>query len=53
MFLQPEDLADPLRLIDLADRWRDLHVAYGGQTRLPFPLHELRLLEGAIVGAPE
>lgn len=53
VFLQPEDLAEPLRLIDLADRWRHLHVAYGGETRLPFPLHELRLLEGAIVGAPE
>lgn len=53
VFLQPEDLGEPLRLVDLADRWRHLHAAYGGETRLPFPLHELRLLEGAIVGMPE
>jgi hypothetical protein len=53
VFLQPEDLDDPLMLVDLADRWRHLHIAYGGETRLPFPLHELRLLENAIVGSPE
>jgi hypothetical protein len=46
-------MGDPLRLVDLADRWRHLHIAYGGETRLPFPLHELGLLEGAIVGEPE
>jgi hypothetical protein len=53
VFVQPEDLVDPLRVVDLADRWRHLHIAYGGETKLPFPLHELRLLEGAIVGEPE
>jgi hypothetical protein len=46
-------LRDPLRLVDLADRWRHLHIAYGGETRLPFPLHELGSLEAAIVGMPE
>lgn len=53
VFLQPEDLGEPLRMIDLADRWRDLHTAYPGETRLPFPLHELRLIERAIVGDME
>ena len=47
------ELGDALRLVDLADRWRHLHIAYGGESRLPFPLHELGLLEGAIVGEPE
>ena len=50
VFLQPEDLDAPLRWVDLADRWRELHVAYGGATRLPYPLHELRRIERAIVG---
>lgn len=51
VFTQPGD--NPLELVDLADRWRDLHAAYGGATRLPYPLHELTLLEHAIVGDPE
>ncbi len=50
VFIQPEDRTDPLRLVDLADRWRGLHAAYGGDTRLPFPLHELKLIEHAIIG---
>ena len=50
VFLQPEDLDAPLKWVDLADRWRELHVAYGGETSLPYPLHELRRIEGAIVG---
>lgn len=47
VFTQPDD--NPLELVDLADRWRSLHAAYGGATRLPYPLHELTLLEHAIV----
>lgn len=50
VFIQPEDGGSPLRLVDLADRWRGPHAAYGGDTRLPFPLHELKLIEHAIVG---
>jgi hypothetical protein len=50
VFIQSEDSGAPLRLVDLADRWRGLHAAYGGDTRLPFPLHELKLIEHAIVG---
>ena len=50
VFVQHEDRAAPMKLVDLADRWRDLHAAYAGETRLPFPLHELHLIEGAIVG---
>ena len=50
VFIQPEDVGSPLRCVDLADRWRGLHAAYGGETRLPFPLHELKLFDHAIVG---
>lgn len=47
IFLRPEDLDGLMRMVDLADRWNHLHAAYGGETRLPFSLHDLRLLKGA------
>lgn len=45
-FRQPSDDMDAIRL--LAHRLRQVHVQYGDDTRLPFPLHEIRLLSRAV-----
>lgn len=45
-FCQPADDLDEIRLF--AHRLRQVHVQYGDDTRLPFPLHEIRLLSRAV-----
>lgn len=37
VFVQPEDLGEPIRWVDLADRWRDLHVAMAERFGFPTP----------------
>jgi hypothetical protein len=46
VFRQPGDDLDDLKLI--AHRLRSVHAQHGDDTRLPFPLHELRLLGKAV-----
>lgn len=46
LFLQPGD--NPADVTLLTHRLRTVHVQYGDDTRLPFPLHELRLLGKAV-----
>lgn len=46
VFLQPEDLGDPLRLVDLADRWRHLHIAYGGRDPAAVPTSRTGVARG-------
>jgi hypothetical protein len=46
VFKQPDD--DAVDLMMLAHRLRGVHAQYDDDTRLPFPLHELRLLAGAV-----
>ncbi|MBS5905181.1 MAG: DUF3893 domain-containing protein [Acetobacteraceae bacterium] len=45
-FLQPGD--DPWSVIHRVQGLRGVHAQYGGQTSLPYPLHELSLLRNAI-----
>lgn len=46
VFKQPED--DAIDLMMLAHRLRSVHAQYDDDTSLPYPLHELRLLGGAV-----
>jgi len=46
IFCQPHDKLDDPKLI--AHRLRSVHAQYDGDTRLPFPLHELRFLGKAV-----
>lgn len=45
-FTQPGD--DPMALVARVHALRGAHAQYGGQTSLPYPLHELALLKNAI-----
>ncbi|PWC76378.1 RNaseH domain-containing protein [Azospirillum sp. TSH64] len=45
-FMQPTDEAD--EMLRLTHKLRNAHAQYDYSTRKPFPLHELRLLGGAI-----
>ncbi|WP_375462629.1 RNaseH domain-containing protein [uncultured Methylobacterium sp.] len=46
VFCQPDDDLAAVRMA--AHRLRQVHTQYGGDTRLPFPLHELQLLGRAV-----
>ena len=46
MFVQAGDQIESLQF--MTHRLRSQHVNYGGDTRLPFPLHELIVLSKAI-----
>jgi len=39
---------DPLAIARLAHKLRSCHVQYDYDTRRPFPLHEILLLEGSV-----
>ena len=47
-FIQPED--NPIELVWRVHHLRGVHAQYGGDTSLPFPLHELALLKNAVTG---
>lgn len=47
-FLQPGD--DPATFVQRVHGLKGVHAQYGGQTSLPYPLHELALLKNAITG---
>jgi hypothetical protein len=47
-FIQPGD--DPLALVWRVHHLRGVHAQYGGDTSLPYPLHELALLKNAVTG---
>ena len=47
-FIQPGD--DPLDLVWRVHHLRGAHAQYGGDTSLPYPLHELALLKNAVTG---
>jgi len=46
IFKQPDD--DPVDLMMMTHRLRSVHAQYDDDTSLPFPLHEVRLLGGAV-----
>ena len=45
-FIQPGDA--PLGLLWQVHNLRGVHAQYGGETSLPYPLHELALLKNAV-----
>jgi hypothetical protein len=47
-FIQPGDA--PLGLLWQVHNLRGIHAQYGGETSLPYPLHELALLKNAVTG---